>query len=134
MFWIVLYHSYLQTEEDTTSVKKEEPEEKTETMEVEEKKLEMKTEPKEEDDGGANSTTSSSPSQSRRKSEFISKKKSQEKWTAHFVSAGSQQFPVWDIVGAGVKYDVIRWWLHCNFFDSLILLRVKILLWVKIKI
>lgn len=41
-------------------------------MEVEEKKLEIKTEPKEEDDGGANGTTSSSPSQSRRKSEFVS--------------------------------------------------------------
>lgn len=51
------------------SVKKEEPEVKTESMEVEEKKLEIKTEPKEEDDSGANGTTSS-PSQSRRKSEF----------------------------------------------------------------
>lgn len=39
---------------------------------MEEKKLEMKTEPKEEDDSGANGTTSSSPSQSRRKSEFVS--------------------------------------------------------------
>lgn len=67
---IVLFH--LQTE-DMASVKKEEPEEKTESMEVEEKKPEMKTEPKEEDDGGANGTTSSSPSQSRRKSEFILK-------------------------------------------------------------
>lgn len=51
-------------------MKKEEPEEKCEPMEVEEKKPEIKTEPKEEDDGGANSTTSASPSQSRRKSEL----------------------------------------------------------------
>lgn len=50
-------------------VKKEEPEEKPEPMEVEEKKPEIKTEPKEEEEGGANSATSSSPSQSRRKSE-----------------------------------------------------------------
>lgn len=57
------------------SVKKEEPEEKIESMEVEEKKLELKTEPKEEDDSGANGTTSSSPSQSRRKSEFVLKEK-----------------------------------------------------------
>lgn len=42
-------------------------------MEVEEKKLEIKTEPKEEDDSGPNGTTSSSPSQSRRKSEFVSR-------------------------------------------------------------
>lgn len=68
---IVLFH--LQAEEVMVSVKKEEPEEKTESMEVEEKKPEMKTEPKEEDDAGANGTTSSSPSQSRRKSEFILK-------------------------------------------------------------
>uniref|UniRef100_A0A8C2YWG5 histone acetyltransferase n=1 Tax=Cyclopterus lumpus TaxID=8103 RepID=A0A8C2YWG5_CYCLU len=46
---------------------KEEPEEKPEPMEVEEKKTEMKTEPKEEEEGGANSTASSSPPQSRRK-------------------------------------------------------------------
>lgn len=51
-------------------MKKEEPEEKCEPMEVEEKKPEIKTEPKEEDEGGANSTTSASPSQSRRKSEL----------------------------------------------------------------
>ncbi|XP_030279651.1 CREB-binding protein isoform X4 [Sparus aurata] len=59
----------METEEDSVStlVKKEEPEEKPEPMEVEDKKPEMKTEPKEEDEGGANSTTSSSPSQSRRK-------------------------------------------------------------------
>lgn len=50
-------------------MKKEEPEEKPEPMEVEEKKPDMKTEPKEEEEGGANSTTSSSPLQSRRKSE-----------------------------------------------------------------
>lgn len=61
----------LQTEEDSAStlVKKEEPEEKPEPMEVGEKKPEIKTEPKEEEEGGASSTTSSSPSQSRRKSE-----------------------------------------------------------------
>lgn len=38
-------------------------------MEVEDKKSDVKTEPKEEEEGGANSTTSSSsPLQSRRKS------------------------------------------------------------------
>ena len=51
-------------------MKKEEPEEKHEAMEVEEKKPEIKTEPKEEEEGGANGTTSSPSSQSRRKSEF----------------------------------------------------------------
>lgn len=49
-------------------MKKEEPEEKPEPMEVEEKKPDIKTESKEEEEGGANSTTSSSPLQSRRKS------------------------------------------------------------------
>lgn len=52
-------------------MKKDEPEEKPEPMEVEEKKPDMKTEPKEEEEGGANSTTSSSPLQSRRKSELM---------------------------------------------------------------
>lgn len=50
-------------------MKKEEPEEKPEPMEVEEKKPEIKTETKEEEEGGANGATSTSPSQSRRKSE-----------------------------------------------------------------
>lgn len=65
--------SCLQTEDEsaTTLAKKEEPDEKPEPMEVEEKKPEIKAEPKEEEEGGANSTTSSSPSQSRRKSEFV---------------------------------------------------------------
>lgn len=49
-------------------MKKEEPEEKPEPMEVEDKKSDVKTESKEEEEGGANSTTSSSPLQSRRKS------------------------------------------------------------------
>uniref|UniRef100_A0A8C4IIE3 histone acetyltransferase n=1 Tax=Dicentrarchus labrax TaxID=13489 RepID=A0A8C4IIE3_DICLA len=57
----------LMEDSSSTIVKKEEPEEKPEPMEVEEKKPEMKTEPKEEEECGANSTTSSSPSQSRRK-------------------------------------------------------------------
>uniref|UniRef100_A0A3P9B5I0 histone acetyltransferase n=1 Tax=Maylandia zebra TaxID=106582 RepID=A0A3P9B5I0_9CICH len=59
----------METEDESASMlaKKEEPEEKPEPMEVEEKKLEIKTEPKEEEEGGANSTTTSSPSQSRRK-------------------------------------------------------------------
>ncbi|XP_047189650.1 CREB-binding protein isoform X4 [Scophthalmus maximus] len=59
----------METEDDSAStlVKKEEPEVKPEPMAVEEKKAEIKTEPKEEEEGGANSTTSSSPSQSRRK-------------------------------------------------------------------
>ena len=44
---------------------------KQEPMEVDEKKPELKVDPKDEDDrGAANSTTSSSPSQSRRKSEY----------------------------------------------------------------
>ncbi|XP_041723152.2 CREB-binding protein isoform X2 [Coregonus clupeaformis] len=60
----------METEEDSGSLSvKEEPEEKQEPMETEEKKPEMKTEPKEEEEegGGANGTVSSSPSQSRRK-------------------------------------------------------------------
>lgn len=61
--------SRLQAENDSASVKKEEPEEKPEPMEVEEKKPEMKTEPKEEEENGTYGPTSSSPSQSRRKSE-----------------------------------------------------------------
>ncbi|XP_047220315.1 CREB-binding protein isoform X2 [Girardinichthys multiradiatus] len=56
-----------ETENDSAAVKKEEPEEKPEPMEVEEKKPEMKTEPKEEEENGPNGTSSSSPSQSRRK-------------------------------------------------------------------
>jgi len=55
-------------------MKKEEPDVKPERMEVEEKKPEMKTEPKEEEEGGANGSTSSSPTQSRRKSESKSVK------------------------------------------------------------
>ncbi|XP_049329239.1 CREB-binding protein isoform X2 [Astyanax mexicanus] len=62
----------METEEESKSllVKKEEPEApepKQEPMETEEKKTEVKAEPKEEEEGGANSTTSSSPTQSRRK-------------------------------------------------------------------
>lgn len=64
-------HSGGQTDEDAAPIKKEEPEEKPEPMEVEDKKTDVKAEPKEEEEGGANSTTSSSssPLQSRRKSE-----------------------------------------------------------------
>lgn len=67
--------SCLQTKDEfaTILVRKEEPEEKPEPMEADEKKPEMKVEPKEEEEGGSNSTTSSSPSQSRRKSECEAK-------------------------------------------------------------
>ncbi|XP_034712651.1 CREB-binding protein isoform X3 [Etheostoma cragini] len=60
----------METEKDfasTVVVKKEVTEENPEPMDVEEKKPEMKAEPKEEEEGGADGTTSSSPSQSRRK-------------------------------------------------------------------
>lgn len=43
-------------------MKKEEPEEKQEPMEVGEKKMELKTEPKEAEVEGTNRTSSSSPS------------------------------------------------------------------------
>jgi len=59
-------------EEDSGSllIKEEKAVEKQEPMEVDEKKPDMKVEPKDEEErGAANSTTSSSPSQSRRKSE-----------------------------------------------------------------
>uniref|UniRef100_A0A3P8Z3W4 histone acetyltransferase n=1 Tax=Esox lucius TaxID=8010 RepID=A0A3P8Z3W4_ESOLU len=54
---------------DSFSVKKEEPDEKHEPMETEEKKPEIRAESKEEEEeeGGANGTASSSPSHSRRK-------------------------------------------------------------------
>nr|XP_061778723.1 CREB-binding protein isoform X2 [Nerophis lumbriciformis] len=54
----------METDEDssTSSTKKEEPQMKQEPMEVEEKKLELKTEPKEEEAEGTNRTSSSSPS------------------------------------------------------------------------
>ncbi|CAL1601790.1 unnamed protein product [Knipowitschia caucasica] len=58
----------METEDDLSSmaVKKEEPEEKQEAMEVDEKKIEIKKEPKDEEEAGA-INSSSSPTQSRRK-------------------------------------------------------------------
>ncbi|XP_028303327.1 CREB-binding protein isoform X3 [Gouania willdenowi] len=59
----------METEDDSTlkTEKKEPSDLKTEPMEVEEKKPEIKVEPKEEEESGANGTTSTSPSQSRKK-------------------------------------------------------------------
>ncbi|XP_061536690.1 CREB-binding protein isoform X2 [Phycodurus eques] len=54
----------METDDNSSSslMKKEEPEERQEPMEVEEKKLDLKTDPKEEEVEGTNRTTSSSPS------------------------------------------------------------------------
>lgn len=64
---------FIQQDEETKCplVKKEEPdaaEPKQEPMETEEKKPEVKTQPKEEEEGGTNGTSTASAAQNRKKS------------------------------------------------------------------